>query len=1159
MFSAFERICILGTTIFYAALSSASSAPASARGREVFRLGEFDGSSYEFAQGSPKNPVRVHPAAAGSTSGWYAFQPTVDRQTAGANCVSPTARVVAFSIAGASQPAYTVEVSLLFEHASVPALCVAVNGHGGQFYASPQRDNRMGDGGAVSFPAYSHATVSFTVPGRYLHAGENEIAFTAVSDDGARQVADAGFNYDAIAMREGVEEIAVPAMRLEPTIFFRKGKSALEEGIDATIRADGSPVRKASLAMGGTRIQLPLRSGVDWGEQKFRLFFPAFDAPTQARIEIDRGHGTEQNQADLAPAKRWTLFIVPHVHFDLGYTDYQAKVESVQSRVIDEALDLFAIHPEFRFSLDGFWSMEQFLNTRSASDKQRAMAALKAGKLFVPAQYSNELTGFASAETLFRSLYPSARFDAQHGLPLNYANITDVPSFSWSYASVLSAAGIHELAAGSNNGRAPILLRGHLDENSPFLWEGPDGNKVLMWYSRHYHQMWMLFGLPPLVSAGEQMLPLFLQMYGRPAYKANSALVYGSQVENTDLFPEQAGLVEEWNRQYAYPHLEYSGFHEALSAIAGEFHGDLPTVRGDGGPWWEDGIAADAYFAAMERETEARAPSAEKLATISSLQNPRIAIDKDSLQALWNEAVLMDEHTWLSAASFSDSENDEATVQLAFKDAHAQAAHLQTDTLMRRSMADLADSINAGPNNLIVFNTLNWPRSGMVSVDLPKGSELVDNATGKVVPTDCADHGEYTERVTFRAEEIPAVGYRTYSIRPGAKNPPAAALPLENTIENSFYRVQLDPDTGSIRSIFDKEINREMVDAESPYRFGQYLYVTTDSSDPKKPQFVVHGSAAGKLVSVSSTVDGVTAHLESSALFTPAIRTTITLSKQEKRIVITQDIEKKESKGDEAVYFAFPLAMKSPQFTYEIQNGVVDPARDMLKGAGLDWFSVQHWTAAQKDGLSVAIMPLDAPLVTFGDISRQSFPESFGPQTGTIFSYAMNNYWHTNYRAAQGGHFQFRYVITSDAKNDAAELSRRGWEEATPLEVDEVTAPDKAVETRRPLDGVKTSFLDANDPALVLEAWKPAEDGRGTILRFLDLGGEARRVHVKFPQLTIENAWTDDALERDQAPAAVAADGGVDLDIRPHAFLTLRIVNRVTEPPACGRFCGMTP
>ena len=57
----------------------------------------------------------------------------------------------------------------------------------------------------------------------------------------------------------------------------------------------------------------------------------------------------------------------------------------------------------------------------------------------------------------------------------------------------------------------------------------------------------------------------------------------------------------------------------------------------------------------------------------------------------------------------------------------------------------------------------------------------------------------------------------------------------------------------------------------------------------------------------------------------------------------------------------------------------------------------------------------------------------------------MNNYWDTNYRAGQGGHFTFHYVITSAATTSAQDLSRLGWEEATPLEADIVTSQDKAV------------------------------------------------------------------------------------------------------------------
>ena len=47
-------------------------------------------------------------------------------------------------------------------------------------------------------------------------------------------------------------------------------------------------------------------------------------------------------------------------------------------------------------------------------------------------------------------------------------------------------------------------------------------------------------------------------------------------------------------------------------------------------------------------------------------------------------------------------------------------------------MANLADAIPAGPGSVIVFNGLNWKRSGAVSIDLDKGQEIVDVVTQSI-------------------------------------------------------------------------------------------------------------------------------------------------------------------------------------------------------------------------------------------------------------------------------------------------------------------------------------------------------------------------------------------------------------------------------------------
>jgi alpha-mannosidase len=275
----------------------------------------------------------------------------------------------------------------------------------------------------------------------------------------------------------------------------------------------------------------------------------------------------------------------------------------------------------------------------------------------------------------------------------------------------------------------------------------------------------------------------------------------------------------------------------------------------------------------------------------------------------------------------------------------------------------------------------------------------------------------------------------------------------------------------------------------------------------------------------------------------------VRLFNDEKKIELIEDIDKKPELKKEAVYFAFPFAMSHPRFQYEIQNGVVDPAQDMLPGAGREWFSVQHWVSVEQDGVSATVMPLDASLVTLGDINRGAWPDSFGQRSGSIFSYVMDNYWHTNYAAEQGGHDRFRYVITSAAHTDAPTLSRLGWEEMTPLEHDQIRSQDKALDLPEPLPGTEFSFLSVDDPDVLVDTWKPAEDGHGTVLRLIDLGGQPRSITVTTPLLAVSSVIETDAVEREDGKKVVVdSPHAFRVEIHPHQILTVRLLEEL--PPA---------
>jgi alpha-mannosidase len=92
------------------------------------------------------------------------------------------------------------------------------------------------------------------------------------------------------------------------------------------------------------------------------------------------------------------------------------------------------------------------------------------------------------------------------------------------------------------------------------------------------------------------------------------------------------------------------------------------------------------------------------------------------------------------------------------------------------------------------------------------------------------------------------------------------------------------------------------------------------------------------------------------------------------------------------------------------------------------------------------------------------------------------------------------------------------------------------------LDGKQASFVVVGDPNILLETWKPAEDGNGTILRFLDLGGEERTVTVRTPYLHLENVWQTDAVERGQTAVPVVGDNEFHFTVHPHEIVTMRVV-----------------
>ena len=1134
-----------------------------AASQKLWQVGTFDESSQEFkAEGIDyKNPALDPVFIVGKSDpakDWYAYQPGSGN---GATGFRSHPFIVKFDLASAPHGVFSLKVGLLTYMPRTPRLQIEINGHRGWFYLRQKLNYAGGDTNSVFIPIYSYSTIAAEFPAQFLARGSNTLVLTAVDEPGQRDdsssssgVGSSALIYDAVELgNDPAAKYAANRLTADvvPTIFYKSQDGRLREIIEVFLRAGGRLAKgEVTLAMEKEKFSQKFESDREFGESRVELEVPEFTQPAKSELTVTSNGHASRFPVDLVPGKKWNLFVVPNEHLDIGYSDYPTKVAEIQSRAIDEAIDMIGKHPDFRYSPDAYWSVEQFMHGRSAEQNQKMFDLVAQKKIFVPAQFASNATGFPSLEDTIRSLYPSYQFQLKHGGDFDYANITDVPSCSWSYASVMAAAGLKYFVDASDNWRAPIILFGKINERSPFWWEGPDGGRILMWVSRHYIQAASLFGLPPQIGAGRDSLPVFLQAYDRPDYKSDGVLVFGTQVENTDLFPQQAMLASEWDKAYAFPKLRFSGFSEAMQYISGQMGDSIPVIHADGGPYWEDGIITDARTTSLARSNEQRALAAEKFSTISSLINPVIRPDSEAVKLLWDNLRMFDEHTWTADRSWDDPEHGESIRQSAVKESRATNGKLLLEQLLDRAMASIADYINRPSQTLVLFNPLNWKRDHLVEVDINRGIKLVDLATQEKVSYQEIYTGKGFRHVRFLARDVPAVGYKTYALEPDASEPEVPVQGTSTILENPYYRVTLDPETGAVRSIFDKDLIRDIVDASSPYKFNQYVYVT-GADKPRntaleykptlpKPELDPHGAGGGRLISVTKTPFGIVAKMESSAVNTPRIESEIILFDGEKKIEFINRVTKTKVYTKEAVYFAFPFAMDHPDFRYETQNGYVNPAHDIMKGGNLEWFSVQHWVVADQDNASVALVPVDAHLVTLGDIVRGAWPREFGNRKGSIFSYLMSNYWETNWPAGQGGDFTFRYALTSGHNLSAGTLSRLGWEEMSPIEVNEIKPQDKAINPPRPLDSAESSFLQVNQPNLVLVNWKRAEDDQGTILRFVEVDGKQATVGIQTPILNLQNAWICNAMEKNLQPITVSGHR-LEFQVKPFEIVTLRI------------------
>jgi len=129
----------------------------------------------------------------------------------------------------------------------------------------------------------------------------------------------------------------------------------------------------------------------------------------------------------------------------------------------------------------------------------------------------------------------------------------------------------------------------------------------------------------------------------------------------------------------------------------------------------------------------------------------------------------------------------------------------------------------------------------------------------------------------------------------------------------------------------------------------------------------------------------------------------------------------------------------------------------------------------------------DTPLIEVGDIASDpivyGWKERVEP-THTFYSYVMNNYWETNYKASQEGPVTFRYAMTPHLEFNPADAERFAIERTQPLII---LLSDKTVPS--------SSFLQLDSINVLVTSMKPSKDGQAVLIRLYNPGEKTESVH----------------------------------------------------------------
>lgn len=826
-------------------------------------------------------------------------------------------------------------------------------------------------------------------------------------------------------------------------------------------------------------------------------------------VKVVAGEFSVSKKITLMPVKKWTISFIQHTHTDIGYTRSQTDILAEHLRYIDYALDYCDAtdsYPEdskFRWTCEASWPVDEYIKCRPAAQVERLLRRIHEGRIEVTGMYFN-FDELPDENILASSLAAAGRLK-ERGIPVSLAMQDDVNGIGWCMSDYFKTMGIRYLNMGTHGHRALICF----DKPTMFWWESPAGNRILTFRAEHYMTGNTVFEMQSgnIERFRNKLLNYLISLEAKNYPWDRMAIQHsGYQTDNSPPSTISSDLIKQWNEQFLWPHLETSVAESFFTTMEKEHGSEFPVIRGAWPDWWTDGFGASARESATTRVASSTLTANEAGLTMAALSGTKLPVDIGKSIDLTNNALLFyTEHTTGYSESVREPLSQPTMEQRALKESYAWEANRRTASLGEEALGLLQNNFSREKDPVIVvFNTLNWKRSGvgMVWIDhqlVPSGREAVitDADGNKLAVQPVQTRSDVTQwAVYFR--DIPAFGYKKYTLRAGEDTAVSSKNDEEqNILENKWYKVVVNRSKGTVSSLYDKELGTELIDNNSQYQLGEFIHEQLGNrSQMESRRLVDYKRSPLDTVWFDSYRPGeiwnsIRFYGESPTFVGPkGFSIEIRLFNTEKRIDVACSVIKKNIVDPESFYIAFPFALQNGKHFTEVQGGIIETGKDQIKGSSNDWYTVQDFTLVRNEKAQIVLSSPEMPLMQFGAINTGRYTAGAMPQGTNMFSWPMNNYWVTNFNADQRGGHSWTYNITTTADNTDDFATGFGWGNRIPFLTRVI--PGSGTGNNRS----SGTFITGWPESVLLVSATPSADGKSAILHLRETGGKKHDIEL---------------------------------------------------------------